>query len=98
MGGRSIIAMLTGVNLLTIENIKLRTILAQQLSSTSLVLLGQVPIMITLSLHLLFVGVVGSVGNDVVDAFYSSEQIRCFEVHLVSMVRSVALLINLLRV
>ena len=54
--------------------------------------------MITLGLHLLFVGVVGSVGDDVVDAFYSSGQIRCFKVHLVGMVRSKVLLGNLLRV
>ena len=72
MGGMSIIAMLTGVNLQAIENSELRTILAQPLSSTSLVWLGQVPTMVTLSLHLLLVGVVGSIGDDVVDAFYSS--------------------------
>ena len=54
--------------------------------------------MVTLSHHFLLVGVVGSVGDDVVDAFYSSRQIRCFKVHLVGMVCSKVLLGNLLRV
>ena len=54
--------------------------------------------MITLSLHLLLVGVIGSVGNDVVDAFYSSRQIRCFKVHLVGMVCSKVVFSDLLRV
>ena len=61
MGGTSIIEMLTGVNLLAIENNKLRTILAQQLNSTSLVLLGHV-VLWTLSLYLFFLDVVGSIG------------------------------------
>ena len=54
--------------------------------------------MITLSLHLLLVGVVVSVGDDVVDAFYSSRQIRCFKVHLVDMVLSKVVFSDLLRV
>ena len=54
--------------------------------------------MITLSLHLLLFGVVGSVGDDVVDAFYSSGQIRCFKVHLVGMVCSKVHVCDLLRV
>ena len=98
MGGMSIIAMLTGVNLQEIESSKLRTILAQQLSSTSLVLLGQVPTMKILSVHLLFFSVVGSIGNDVVDAFYSSGQITCFKVQLVGMVCSKVHVCDLLRV
>ena len=54
--------------------------------------------MITLSLHLLLVGVVDSVGDDVVDAFYSSGQVRCFKVHLVGMVCSKVVFSDLIRV
>ena len=45
--------------------------------------------MITLSLHLLLVGVVGSVGDDIVDALYSSRQIWCFKVDVIGMVCSI---------
>ena len=54
--------------------------------------------MITLSFHLLFFNVVSSVGDDVVDAFYSSRQIRCFKVHLVGMLCSKVIFSDLLRV
>ena len=54
--------------------------------------------MVTLSLHLLLFGVVGSVGDDVVDAFYSSRQIRCFKIHLVGMICSKIVFSDLIRV
>ena len=54
--------------------------------------------MVTLSLHFLLLVVVGSIGDDVVDAFYSSRQIRCFKIHLVGMVCSKVVFSDLIRV